>query len=151
MSNQEKEQGGNRPSGGLPLSVNELLELLRGLFDFQFSTIITTRMLPVVYALAVCLTAISTIYLIGWAFTESWQFGLVWLFLAGPTVFLAVVITIRVLLEFFISFFRLVLYIEGMQSQIEGIAGQTDDIAEGLPRIVFWRKQSKDKTDKDKN
>ena len=113
--------------------------LVSGLFDLEFKTIITTQMLPVIYGLSITLSGIATLYFIAWGFGQSWWLGLTWLLVAGPALFLALVTTVRVILEFVLTVFRIAFYVEAMAGQVEGIAGQTEGIAEDLPRIKFWK------------
>lgn len=117
--------------------------LLAGLFDRQFTTVITTQMVPTIYTLGMLLSAIATVYAIFWAFEQSLASGLVWLCLLGPAMFLALIVTIRVLLEFVLTLFRIAFFLEALGSQVESIAGQTEDINEDLPRIRFWNKPRK--------
>jgi len=114
-------------------------ELLEGLFDLQFETIITTQMLPVIYGLALALAGFASLYTVIWAFGQEWWLGLTWLLLAGPALFIALAITIRVVLEFVLTVFKLGVYVELLGSQVDSIAGQTEGIAEDLPRIRFWK------------
>lgn len=115
------------------------LNLLAGLFDFQFNTIITTQMMPVIYGMAMLFSALATVYSILWAFGQSWWLGLIWLFIVGPAVFVALITSVRVVLEFVLTVFRIACYVEAVTGEVEGIAGQTEGIADGLPRIKFWR------------
>lgn len=117
--------------------------LLAGLFDRQFTTVITTQMVPTIYTMGMLLSAIATVYVIFWAFEQSLVSGLVWLCLLGPAMFLALIMTIRVLLEFVLTVFRIAFFLEALGGQVESIAGQTEDINEDLPRIRFWNKSRK--------
>ena len=114
--------------------------LLSGLFDRQFTTVITTQMVPTIYTLGQLLSGLATVYVIFWAFQQSWVSGLVWLCLLGPAMFVALVVSIRVLLEFVLTVFRIAFFLEALGGQIESIAGQAEDIHQDLPRIRFWRK-----------
>lgn len=116
-----------------------LRALLGGLFDLQFKTIITTQMMPLIYGLAVVLSALASLYCVAWAFGESWWMGLVWLTLVGPALFVALITAVRVVLEFVLTVFRISCYVEAMAGQVEGIAGQTEGISDSLPRIKFWK------------
>ena len=118
---------------------SNFVTLLGGLFDFQFKTIITTQMMPLIYGLAVLLSGLAAIYGVAWAFGESWWMGFIWLLAIGPALFIALITTVRVVLEFVLTVFRLSCYVEALATQVEGIAGQTEGISESLPRIKFWK------------
>lgn len=118
---------------------------VRQLFDLQMREIITTRMLPVIYGLAVAFAALSALYSIGWAFSQSWWLGAVWAVIVGPAVFIGIVTTIRVLLEFILTVFRIACYMEVLGNQIEGISDRMEGIDADLPRIQFWRSWKRDK------
>lgn len=119
--------------------------LLAGLFDLQFKTIITTQMMPLIYSLSILLSALAALYGIIWAFGQSWWMGLIWLAVVGPALFVALITTVRVVLEFVLTVFRISCYVEAMGGQVEGIAGQTEEIFGSLPRIRFWKTSTKDK------
>lgn len=84
-------------------------------------------------------------YSVAWGFRQSWWLGAVWLFVAGPALFLAVVTAVRVFLEFVMTVFRIAFFLESMGSQVDSLAGQTEEIAEDLPRIQFWRSRKRGK------
>lgn len=119
--------------------------LLSGLFDLQFKTIITTQMMPLIYCLSILLSALAALYGIVWAFGQSWWMGLIWLTVVGPALFIALITTVRVVLEFVLTVFRISCYVEAMGGQVEGIAGQTQEISGSLPRIRFWKTSTKEK------
>lgn len=121
--------------------------LLGGLFDLKFNTIITTQMMPLIYTLAVVLSALTAFYCIVWAFGESWWMGLAWLIVVGPALFVALITTVRVVLEFVLTVFKISCYVEALAGQVEGIADQTEGIADGLPRIKFWQSHKPKKAD----
>jgi hypothetical protein len=117
--------------------------LLSGLFDLQFQTIVTTQMLPAIYGLAIALAGVASLYFVFWGFGHSWWMGTAWLLLFGPALFLAVIIAIRVTLEFVLTVFRIALFLETLGTQIDSIAAQTEEISDDLPRIQFWRSRRK--------
>jgi len=122
--------------------------LLSGLLDMQFTSVVTTQMVPTIYTLGLVISALASIYCVGWAFGESLVMGVAWLVVVGPAMFIALTVTIRVLLEFVLTVFRIAFFLEALGGQIDTIANQTEDLSEGLPRIRFWkprRKQSGDK------
>lgn len=117
----------------------EAQRFVAGLFDFQFREMVTTRMLPTIYALGILLGLLLTLYLVVQAFQTSLLKGLVWVLLLGPAVFLALVAALRIGLEFLLAIFRLVLHVERLDEIAHRIQGQTEEIATDLPRIRFWR------------
>ena len=54
-------------------------------------------------------------------------------------------VTLRVMLEFVLTVFRIAFFLEALGGQIESIAGQTEDIHQDLPRIRFWRRSARGK------
>lgn len=118
---------------------------LKQLFDLQMREIVTTRMLPIIYALALAGAGLLSLYSIAWGFSQSWWAGVAWLIVIGPALFLAVVTTVRVLLEFVMTVFRIACYMEVLGNQIEGLSGQMEEIEEDLPRIQFWRSWTRKK------
>ncbi len=110
-----------------------------GLADVQFRQMLTPRMLPTIYLLGIVLAVMLTLYLIASGFRDSWRAGLLWLLVLGPAVFLALVGALRILLEFLLAIFRLVVHVERLDEVAHTIQGQTEEIAEDLPRIQFWR------------
>lgn len=79
----------------------------QSLFDLSFSSFITTKIIKVLYVIAIILTAIAALGYIIWAFTESVGFGLVMLIVVAPLVSLLYIIYARVFLEILIVIFRI--------------------------------------------
>jgi len=82
-----------------------------GLFDFSFSRILTPRLVPLLYALAIlwaALVGLSTLY-------YSWQAGCglhniipgIFLLAAGPLYFVVIVVCARVALELVLALFQM--------------------------------------------
>lgn len=117
----------------------DLLDFLRGLFDFEFHTIVTTQLLPVVYAVVVSAIGIAVAVHALRAFGESAASGMLWLLVLGPTVFIVLITTVRVFLEFVISFFRLAMLVE----QVAGRTEVLEEITSVFPKIQFWRRWAK--------
>lgn len=114
-------------------------ELLSGLFDLDFQTIVTTRMVPTIYRLGILLSGIFTLYCIVSGFSHSLMAGTAWLVLFGPALFIASLVTLRIGLEVILVLFRLAVTVENMDGVVNKIAGQTDEIVTDLPRIQFWK------------
>jgi hypothetical protein len=102
-------------------------EFLRELFDFQFSTFLTTRMLPAVYGFGILLAAMFVIYFVVLRFRDSTTEGLVWL-AAAPVLFLGLVTALRITLEFVLAVFRVAWY-------VEQVASHTEVVSKEIPRF----------------
>lgn len=127
-----------------------LRDLLRQLADFEMSQIVTTRMLPLIYRFAVFGMAALVLLGIATAFTQSPWLGLTWL-VFGPMVFLILVVIVRVLLEFVMAVFRLLVLVETLDERTSTIELHTDEVVRDLPRIRFWKRRSARREDGDSN
>src|ERR1700741_1398035 len=107
-------------------------EYLRNLFDLQFKQLLTPRMLPTLFLLAILASGIWVIGYVAEGFRVNLFHGLLRLLLLGPAAFLTLVTLARIALELCLAIFRLAVYASRM-------AGHTEDIAGGLPRITFWK------------
>lgn len=131
-----------------------LVEILRGLGDWQLRTIITTTMAPAIYAICVGGVVAINLFLALQAFRESLVSGLVWLLLIMPITSIAGAVIVRVVLESLLSLFRIVVYMESLMEQLHTLRGQTESIADRvedlpLPRIQFWRSRKRGSDNKD--
>lgn len=115
-----------------------LRDLLRNLFDFEMREIVTTRMLPLIYRVAVMAMAALVVLGVVTAFIQSLWMGLTWM-LFGPIVFLILVVVVRVFLEFVMAVFRMLVYIEILDRRTSTIEGHTEEVVQDLPRIQFWK------------
>lgn len=113
------------PSGAWAL----LREFLRELFDFQFTTFMTTRMLPGVYGFGIALAALFSIYLVVVRFRASTLEGMAWLVI-GPLLFFGLVTALRITLEFVLAVFRVAWY-------VEQVASHTEVVSKEIPRFGF--------------
>ncbi|MFA5938583.1 MAG: DUF4282 domain-containing protein [Sinimarinibacterium sp.] len=118
---------------------SEIRRLVIGLMDVQFSEMLTPKLLPTIYSLGIVFSALLTLYLVAMGFRESWGHGVAWLVLLGPASFIALVGALRMGLELMLAIFRLVVHVERLDEIAHRIHGQTEEIAEDLPRIQFWR------------
>jgi len=107
-------------------------DFLGNLFDLQFRRLLTPRMLPTLFVLAIILSALWVLAYAAQGFSNSLGEGLLRLLLIGPLAFLTLVTCVRVALELCLAIFRLAVHASRM-------AGHTEDIAGGLPRIQFWK------------
>jgi hypothetical protein len=107
-------------------------EYLRNLFDLQFKQLLTPRMLPTLFVLSILASAIWVLGYVLEGFSVGLYHGLLRLLLLGPAAFLTLVTLARIALELCLAIFRLAVHASRM-------AGHTEDIAGGLPRITFWK------------
>lgn len=80
---------------------------LNSLFDYSFSSFITSRIIKVLYVLTTIVVALWTLLLILAAFNASSGLGLVTLLFIGPLFFLIAMIYARVGLELLMVIFRI--------------------------------------------
>ena len=109
-----------------------LLEFFRGLADFEFRSLLTPRMMPALYLLGIFASAwVMAAYGIE-GFTVSSTQGWVRALLIAPMGSLVLVTLTRVALELCLVMFRIAVHINKM-------AGHTEEIAGGFPKITFWK------------
>jgi uncharacterized membrane protein len=106
-------------------------EFLLNLFDLEFRILLTPRVMPVIYALAIVASGVAVAAYALEGFSLSAGQGLVRLLLS-PLAFLVLVTTARIALEFCLVVFRIAVHVNKM-------AGHTEDLAGGLPLIQFWK------------
>lgn len=100
--------------------------------------VVTTQMLPLIYQAAVYAIGAAVVLAIVTAFIDSVWMGLAWL-LFGPVLFLAMVVVVRVFLEFVLAVFRILIYIEILDRRTSSIQEHTGEVVQDLPRIQFWK------------
>lgn len=83
---------------------------LASLFDTSFSSLVTPRVIRVIYIISMVVIGLAALFWIGAAFTQSAAFGLLVLVIAAPLVSLLYLIYTRVLLEVIIALFRIMEY-----------------------------------------
>jgi hypothetical protein len=81
--------------------------LFESLFDVSFRTLVTPRVIKVLYALSIVAAAFISIVLIFEGFSESPGKGLLSLFFVAPLAFLILVISSRIVYELAIVVFRI--------------------------------------------
>jgi hypothetical protein len=130
--NSNKNQNQDKAATGLRERLAWVGELVRGLADLEFRQLITPRMMPALYLLAILGSAFVVIVYAAEGYTQSWQQGLVRSLLIGPVAFIVLVTLARVALEMCLVLFRIAVHINKM-------AGHTEEIAGGFPKIQFWK------------
>ena len=81
--------------------------LFESLFDISFKTLVTPRVIKVLYALSIVAAGFISIVLIIEGFSESLGKGVLSLFFVAPLVFLILVISSRIIYELAIVVFRI--------------------------------------------
>ncbi len=79
----------------------------QALFDFSFTSFITSKLIKILYGLAILGAILGALMLIMSGFSQSTGVGLFMLFIGAPLFFLFWVIYARVLLELIIVIFRI--------------------------------------------
>jgi quinol-cytochrome oxidoreductase complex cytochrome b subunit len=120
--------------------------LLGGLFDMRFHTIITTRMMPTIYGFAMLLSALLCIHLTVLGLQIPWPKNTwvkaVLIVLFNPIFFLGSLVAARIILEFILTMFTLLVYMERMSDMFMSLSARTEsltDYVEELPRFPFIR------------
>jgi len=80
---------------------------LASLFDISFSSLITTRVIKVLYVLSMVIIGIIALVFVGGAFSNSVASGIIVLLIVAPLVSLLYLIYVRVLLELVLVIFRI--------------------------------------------
>jgi hypothetical protein len=96
------------------------------LFDFSFTSFVTTKIVKFLYVLTVVLLGLGALVFVIASFSSSAAAGLFMLFIGAPLAFLLYVIYTRVLLELFIAIFRI------METNTELVALQRQALV-GVP------------------
>ena len=94
------------------------------LFDFSFSEFISEDLIRILYAISIVLAIVAAIAGVFGAFSNSVSAGIGALILA-PVFLFAYILFVRVLMEFFIVFFRIADYLK----QIADNTAQADNTA----------------------
>jgi hypothetical protein len=80
---------------------------LGALFDFSFTSFVTTRIIRVLYKLILALTVLWALGVTVWAFRVSAGFGLITLIVGDPLFIIIVMAFWRLVLESFVVAFRI--------------------------------------------
>ena len=80
---------------------------LASLFDVEFKSLITTKVIKVLYILSMIVIGLAALAFVGAAFANSVAGGLIVLLIVAPLVALLYLIYVRVLLEIVIAVFRI--------------------------------------------
>jgi hypothetical protein len=113
-----------RPIHGSPPATTpfEASGFLSSLFDFSFTSFITTKLIKLIYALTMLVSAGFALFVAAAGFSMGSAVGLLTLVIVAPLTFLMSVIYFRVLLELVIVVFR-------MAEHLAEIARRGRDIA----------------------
>ena len=80
---------------------------LASLFDVSFKSLVTTRVIKVLYILSMVLIGLTALFFVGAAFNNSAAAGLFTLVVIAPFISLLYLVYVRVLLEIVIAIFRI--------------------------------------------
>ena len=90
-----------------PMSSDEAKGLLKSLFDFQFTSLITVKIIRFVYALIVILYSIGAIFFFAAAVSRGGAAGILTGFILVPLGYLVYLILTRIWMEILIVVFRM--------------------------------------------
>jgi hypothetical protein len=94
-----------QPAYAIPVSADEAKGFVGALFDLSFSSFITTKLIKILYIIAIILAGLEALSIIGYGFMMGSVAGLVTL-VASPIVFFAIVIAARVYMELVMVIFK---------------------------------------------
>jgi hypothetical protein len=100
---------------------------LAALFDTSFATLVTPRVIKVIYIISMVVIGLAALFWIAAAFTRSAAFGLLVLIIAAPIISLLYLIYTRVLLEVIIALFRI------METNVELVQLQRSAVGPAAP------------------
>ncbi len=109
---------------GVPDYQTWLREFTHALFDFSFSEVLTTKMLPFLYGLGIIAIGSITLFLTLEMMLYAPLKGLLYLFTLTPLAFFAGVAALRVTLEFVSAVFRLQTYMIRMNGSMKRLEEQ---------------------------
>ena len=95
------------PTGMATVQGADARGFLGALFDFSFTSFVTTRIIKVLYALILVLTVIAALFYTFLAFSASSLFGFLVLIIGDPLFILIVMAFWRLVLESFVVRFRI--------------------------------------------
>jgi len=90
-----------------PMSSDEARGLLRSLFDFQFTSLITTKIIRFVYALIVILVSLGALAVFISSLARGGAVGVFFALIIVPLFYLVYLILIRIWMEILVVVFRL--------------------------------------------
>jgi len=99
---------------------------LGSLFDISFSSLITTKVIKVLYVLSMVIIGLFALVVVVAAFSNSVAGGIVVLLIVAPLAGLLYLIYVRVLLELVIVIFRI------METNVELVSLQRAQVAGGV-------------------
>ena len=90
-----------------PMSSDEAKGLLKSLFDFQFTSLITIRIIRFVYALMVILYTVGAVFFFIASLASGSAVGILSAFIVLPLAYLVYLILTRIWMEILIVVFRI--------------------------------------------
>ena len=105
-----------------PVSSQEVSGFLSSLFDFSFTSFITTKLIKLIYMLGMLVSAGLALFVAAAGFSMGTVVGLLTLIVVAPLMFLLSVIYFRVLLELVIVVFRMAEHMAEIARRGRGVA-----------------------------
>ena len=87
--------------------MNEQKNFIASIFDFSFSSFITTKIIKFLYGASMIISAIISLFLISTGFGSSAVMGIITLLIIAPIVFILIIVIARVYLEIMIVLFTI--------------------------------------------
>lgn len=103
-------------------------DFIKALFDFSFSEVVTVKMLPLLYGLAIAALLVTLCYItIETMLISPWR-GLVFLLIINPVLFIFGTAAIRTVLEFSSSIFRIQSLMINMNHGLKQVENSMDNL-----------------------
>lgn len=103
------------------------------LFDFSFSTFITTKLVKILYALSIFVAGLMSIFIVLAALKDSIIGGFFVLVIVAPLFFIMAIIYVRVLLELVIVFFKISEHLHVLAVHFKPELANAPAVAESSP------------------
>lgn len=87
--------------------MNEQKNFIGSIFDFSFSSFITTKIIKFLYGTSMVISAIIAVSLIVIAFGSSTIIGIITFFIIAPIIFILIIVIARIYLELMIVLFTI--------------------------------------------
>jgi len=97
----------SRARGFRDVSILKKVDLLRVLFSFSFTQLVSPKIMKLLYGLSILSAGLVALFFVIVGFKVSMGFGIFSLFIGAPLIFLLTVIYSRVLLETILVIFRM--------------------------------------------
>jgi hypothetical protein len=125
------------------------IQYWRELLDFKFDKYMIVQVLPGVYGILLTALSLSILGATVIAFMKGFWFGIGFIILPAPLIFLVVASILRALLEFYLVVFRISEHVDdlvGLRDTVDRLSGISDTVDEMVSvtrRIPFWKAMSR--------